>query len=415
LKNWISTFVASGLLILAAGIVSESQAGEAEKGLKFGGSIRGRFEHINYLTDASGSTKDTRSRLRYRLRFDAKATINPHSRFYGRLVSGTDSRSGNATLGDPVDFGPTEITIRYAALVLTPWANGMLPSGNGKWAFDFGRVKNPYTWKGHGKDIMLWDNDIALAGTGTQFSHKLGDESFFFANTGYYQIDENSKSADKDAYMTPFQLGALFGGEGTSFGIRGSYFYMADLNEEFIQRGVDGTYGGEDGNEYDGVTSSAGNVPDGLTGDTSGGKLNVVETQAYLSTGLGSVPVTAFGGYSNNNSAQASEMYTDVGKNSVAYNFGIEAGSKKKALLAGLAWYHIEANSFPSQFIDSDLLDGTTNREGLFLYLGKTVMKNTDLGLHFFRSDAIDKSPDLGESVENSKRNRLQIDLLYKF
>jgi hypothetical protein len=411
LKNRILTFAAGGLLLLAAGFVAESQAEETETGLKFGGSIRGRYEHISYMTDSSGSEKDDRNRIRYRLRFDAKATINPHSNFYGRLVSGTDSRSGNATLGDPVDFGPTELTIRYAALVLTPWANGKLPSGKGKWAFDFGRVKNPYYWKGHGKDIMLWDNDIALAGTGTQFAHDLGDKSYFFANTGYYQIDENSNSADNDPYMTPFQLGAVFGSDETSFGIRGSYFYMADLNEDFISRGVSG----ENTDGSDGVTSSGGNVPDGLTDDPAGGKIQVVETQAFFSLGLGSVPVTAYGGYSNNNSAQASEMYEDVGKNSVAYNFGIEAGSKKKILKGGLAWFHIEANSFPSQFIDSDLLDGTTNREGIFLYLGKTVMKNTDVGLHFFRSDAIDKSPNLGESVKNSKRNRLQIDLLYKF
>ena len=42
-------------------------------------------------------------------------------------------------------------------------------------------------------------------------------------------------------------------------------------------------------------------------------------------------------------------------------------------------------------------------------------MKNTDVGLQFFRSDAIDKSESLGDSVKNSKRNRLQIDLIYKF
>ncbi len=42
-------------------------------------------------------------------------------------------------------------------------------------------------------------------------------------------------------------------------------------------------------------------------------------------------------------------------------------------------------------------------------------MKNTDLGLQYFRSDAIDKSDALSESVENSKRNRLQIDMIYKF
>ena len=411
MKNWISTFAAAGLLVLAAGFVAESKAEEAKKGLQFGGSIRGRYEYLSYLTDATGSQKDTRGRIRYRLRFDAKATINPHSRFYGRLVSGTDSRSGNATLGSPVDFGPTEISIRYAALVITPWADGKLPSGNGQWSFDFGRVKNPYRWKGHGQDMMIWDGDIALAGTGTQFSHKLGDSSHFFVQTGFYQIDENSASDAADPYMAPFQGGVIFGGDQTSAGIRGSYYYMAELDADFIQRGVNG----ENTDGSNGVTVSGGNVPDGLTGSEEGGEIQVVETQAFVGTRLGSTPLLLSGGYSNNNSAEASVTYEGVAKNSVAYNIQLEVGSRNKAILAGIGGYHIEANSFPSQFIDSDLLDGYTNREGLLIYLAKTVMKNTDLGLQYFRSDAIDNNEALSESVENSKRNRLQIDLLYKF
>ena len=406
MKNRILTFVASGLLLLAAGLVTEGHAADDDKGLKLGGSIRGRYEYINWLNDAEGEKKDSRGRFRYRLRLDGKAKINPHSRFYFRLVSGTDSRSGNVTLGGPVDFGPDEISIRYAALVISPWTDGKLPSGNGKWSFDFGRVKNPYRWKGHGKDMMMWDGDIALAGAGTQFSHKLGDSGKFFLHTGYYVIDENSKNDTQDPYMAPLQGGIIFGGDRTTAGIRATYYYMDELDAAFIMRGVDGT---------NGVTSSGGNIEDGLTGDADGGTLQVIETQAFVATGLGSIPLVLSGGYANNNSAKASVMYDGVGKNSTAYNFGIEAGAKKKALLGGIGWYHIEANAFPSQFIDSDLLDGYTNRKGLFFFLAKTVMKNTDLGLQFFRSDAIETGGDFAESVENSKRNRLQIDMLYKF
>ena len=406
MKNRILTFVASGLLFLAAGLVSESHAADDDKGLKLGGSIRGRYEYINWLNDAAGEKKDDRGRFRYRLRLDGKAKINPNSQFYFRLVSGTDSRSGNVTLGSPVDFGPDEISIRYAALVISPWADGKLPSGNGKWSFDFGRVKNPYKWKGHGKDMMMWDGDISLAGAGTQFSHKLGDSGKFFVQTGYYVIDENSKENTQDPYMAPLQGGIIFGGDKTTAGVRATYYYMGELDAAFIMRGVDGT---------NGVTSSGGNIEDGLTGSADGGNLQVVEAQAFFATGLGSVPLVLSGGYANNNSAKASVMYEGVGKNSVAYNFGVEAGSKKKALKAGIGWYHIEANAFPSQFIDSDLLDGYTNREGVLFFLAKTVMKNTDLGLQFFRSDAIEFGDAFSESTENSKRNRLQIDMLYKF
>ncbi len=251
----------------------------------------------------------------------------------------------------------------------------------------------------------MWDGDISLAGAGTQFSHKLGDSGKFFVQTGYYVIDENSTNNSKDPYMAPIQGGIIFG-EDTSFGIRGTYYYMSELGAAFIMRGVDGT---------DGTTSAGGNIEDGLTGDPEGGNLKVVEGQAFFATDLGSIPLVVSGGYANNSSAKASVMYPDVDKNSVAYNFGFELGAKKKALLGGIGWYHIEANAFPAQFIDGDLLDGYTNREGVLIFLAKTVMKNTDLGLQFLRSDAIEKSDSHSESVQNSKRNRLQVDLIYKF
>lgn len=410
LNKRIMTLVVGGLLLIAAGFVADSQAEETKKGLQFGGSIRGRFEHMNFSANADGSEKDSRGRLRYRLRLDGKALINPKAQFYFRLVSGTDSRSGNVTLGDPADYSPNALTIRYAALVYSPWDNGKLPSGNGHWKFDFGRVKNPYRWKSHAKDMMLWDGDIALAGAGTQFDHKLGDSASFFVKTGYYAIDENSKG-DKDPYMTPVQLGFLFGGGKTTAGIRGSYYYMNELDANFISRGVNG----ENVDGSDGATSSGGNIEDGLTGSADGGKLAVVSTQAFVSTALGSVPLIIIGGYSDNTSAKASVLHPGVEKNSVAYNIGLEGGAKKKALLLGAGWYHIEANAFPSQFIDSDLLDGHTNREGLLIYLSKTIMKSTDFNVQFFISDAIATDPGLEESVQNAKRDRLQVDIIYKF
>jgi len=410
LNKRILTLVAGGLLLTAAGFVTDSQAEETKKGLQFGGSIRGRYEHMSFSANEDGSEKDSRGRLRYRLRLDGKALINPKAQFYFRLVSGTDSRSGNVTLGDPADYAPNLLSIRHAALVYSPWDMGKLPGGKGQWKFDFGRVKNPYMWKGHGKDMMLWDGDISLAGAGTQFDHKLGDTGSFFVNAGYYAIDENSKG-DKDPYLAPVQLGLLFGEGKTTFGARGSYYYMNELDANFVSRGVNG----ENVDGSNGATNSGGNVEDGLTGSADGGKLAVISTQAFVSTALGSVPLTLSGGYSENTSAKASVMHPGVEKNSIAYNIGLEGGAKKKALLLGAGWYHIEANAFPSQFIDSDLLDGHTNREGLLIYMSKTIMKSTDFNIQFFSSDAIATDPGLEGSVENADRDRLQVDIMYKF
>jgi hypothetical protein len=400
------TFVAGGLLLLAAGFPTDSRAGDEDKGLKLGGSIRGRYEWMKFRNDATGSgdVKDTRGRLRYRFRLDGKAKINPKAGIYFRLGTGTDNRSGNQTLGGGADFAPDALSIRHAALVYTPWDGGKLPNEKGHWKFDFGRVKNPFIWKGGGKDKMLWDSDISFAGVSTVFDHKLGDSSTIFANTGYFVIDENS-SGENDPFLAPVQLGIKFGGDKTKFGVRGTYYYMGELDDDFVQRGVDGTGGS---------TKSGGNVSDGLTGSADGGIIRVAETQACIATELGSLPVTLYGGYSNNTSATASEIHVGVDANGVAYNFGLEGGSKKK-FLVGVAGYHAEANAFPSQFIDSDVLDGYTNREGLLIYLARTIMKNTDFNLQLYFSDAIDKHEELVESVENSKRTRLQVDMTYKF
>ena len=192
------TFVTLGALA-AAWYPADSRADTTDKTygfFKFGGDMRGRFEMFRFSEDETGAKKDTRGRIRYRFRFDGDIKINPYAKFHFRIVSGNDSRSGNQTLGDPVDFGPNSIGIRRAMMVLTPWSDGKLPDGKGHWAFQFGRVKNPYVWKKRGQDKMLWDNDIALAGVSTVFDHQLGEPTRLFFNTGYYAVDENSTGAD---------------------------------------------------------------------------------------------------------------------------------------------------------------------------------------------------------------------------
>jgi len=396
--------------LLVAVLIDRSSASDDYGKFKFGGSMRGRYELFRFSEDETGSKKDTRGRIRYRFRFDGSIAVNPHASFFFRFVSGDDSRSGNQTLGEPYDFGPNLFSVRSASMTLTPWADGKLPNGKGYWKFDFGRVKNSFVWKGNGRDMMLWDNDISLAGTGTQFGHQLGQNSSFFFNTGYYVIDEES-SGGKDPYLTPLQLGLLFGADNTRAGIRGSFWYMNELNANFISRGATG----ENLDGSDGVTASGGNISDGLTGDPEGGKLEVLSTQAFLSTRIASVRFTMFGGYSSNLTAEPSQRYPGIAKNNIAYNIGLEGGNKKSLMLLGAAWFHIEANAFPSQFIDSDFLDGHTNRKGLLIYFSKQVIKNTDFNIQLFGSDAIAVGTGLEESVENSERVRLQVDLLYNF
>jgi hypothetical protein len=82
----------------------------------------------------------------------------------------------------------------------------------------------------------------------------------------------------------------------------------------------------------------------------------------------------------------------------------------------GGAYYAIEANAWPSQFIDSDLFDGFTNREGFAFYAVREILPNTDLSLTtFFSNDIDDNITSFPVSVRDAERFRIQADLEVKF
>lgn len=392
-----------GMVVLPPTVEAEN---EDEQRIEFSGDFRGRLETFRFSEDETGDKKNRRSRLRYRFRLNASATINEHVSAAVRLTTGdTDSRSGNQTLGSPVDFGTNEIDVRRAYLTISPYRDGSLPGGrDGKWTFDFGRVPNPLLWK-NGQDKMLWDSDIALAGLSTRFHIATAGAIKLSANAGYYVLDENS--GGKDPYMLPGQIGIEGDvADGLSMGVRGTYYYFDQLDDAFIQRGVDGTGG---------VTDGGGNIPDGLTGKIDGGTMNVVEAQAFTKVSKAEKwPITVYGGFSNNMSAEASDSIPVAGKESKAFNVGGDVGDKKKVIRVGVALYYIEANAFPSQFIDSDFLDGRTNRKGMLLYFSRRIIKSTDFNIQGFLSDAIESNL-TPASVAGSERHRWQFDLAVAF
>lgn len=386
------------LLIGVFGLLAMPFIGYAEDGkLEFSGDLRGRYEGFRFSEDESGTKKASRSRLRYRLRLNLNATINDHVAAAVQVTTGDqDNRSGNQTLGSPVDFAPSEFDLRRAYISIYPFKGGKLPgSREGMWTFEFGRVPNPYIWK-HGPDKMVWDSDIALAGVSTEFEIMATKSVEVFAATGYYAIAENGGA--EDPFMVPVQAGIVAGaGSNVSFGGRATYYLYDRLDAAFIERAA------EDGN-----------IPDGLTGDEEGGKMQVIEGQAFIGlSGSEAWPVTAFGGASLNTSAVVSESEPEVGKAADAFNAGLDVGSKNKAVRVGVAAVYIEANALVSMFIDSDYLDGVTNRKGIITYVQRRILKSTDIGATVFLSDAIDES--LVASVEGSERLRLQLDLVVKF
>ena len=373
------------------------------------GDFRARYEGFWYQDDPDGTNQDSQQRGRYRLRVGMRADINERVAAIMQLATGGgDNRSANQTFGGNLDWGKDAIAVDLAYVQLTPFPKeGQLPL-DGTFVVDAGRVPNPFIWK-NGRDIMLWDNDINLEGADMRFTAKPADGIELFANTGYFIDDENSNA--KDPGLFAIQLGAnARATEKLTLGGRVSLFQFVSLNNAFVQRAASST-------SSPSVTTGGGNILDGLTGDSQGGTLSIMATAFYLrSNYFELVPMTLYGSYSNNLSAEASVLFPQANKENQAWMVGVELGDKKKYAQIGAGYAYLEANAFPSMFVESDLYDGQTNRKGWVVTGSREIFPNTDLNLTAFLSKAIDDSlPAFANSVSGAHRLRLQADLLVKF
>ncbi len=377
--------------------------------LSFWGDLRGRYEGFFYQRDPDGEQQDNQQRGRYRLRLGMASRINDYARVVLQFATGAgDNRSANQTFGGNLDWGKDLIEVDLAYLELQPFPHdGQLPLDSTLFA-DVGRMPNPFIWK-NGRDIMLWDNDINLEGVDFRYTGKPGDAIDLFASTGFFIDDENSGSKDPSLYAAQFGANAR-ANDRLTIGGRVSYFQFLSLDEAFVERAADSSNGPN-------VTTGGGNILDGLTGSETGGRAGILATAAYLRcTCFEAWPVTIFGSFSDNLSAEDSVLFPGADKEAIAWAVGVEFGDKKRYAQLGTAYVHLEANAFPSMFVESDLFDGRTNREGWVVYGSREIFKNTDLNLTAFLSDAIEKSsPAFDDSVPGAHRVRLQADVLVKF
>jgi len=392
--------------IAAKNAAYEAEQREAAKpALSFWGDFRFRSESLFFEEDETGSERTDRHRLRYRIRLNREAEITDHAEVYVRFTSGADDpRSANQTLGSSLDFDTDDFRIDRAYARVSPFAHGRLGE-DGTLHFELGKVPNPFQWK-VGRDNMLWDNDITLEGATARLVWDVSSGLETFLTTGYYVIDENSTS--KDPHLAAGQAGFhARPGASVAFGGRASYYHFNSLDAAFHARGVDGTGG---------VTSAGGNIVDGLTGGVGGQNLQVVEAAGYLEMLTDTAwPMLVYATWSNNLTAEPS-VVTAAEEDDTAWGVGVEMGDKKKLARLGAGYWRIEANAFPSQFIDSNLFDGFTNRRGWVAYASRSLWKNTDVNVTAFFSDEIrDDVPPYGDSVPDAERIRRQADLVFKF
>lgn len=397
--------------IAAKNAAYEAEQKESRKpSLSFWGDFRARYEGFFFGEDETGVERTNRHRGRYRFRLNGKADVNPHTKVLFRFASGReDSRSSNQSFGTGNDFDTDDFRLDRAYVWLSPFAHGKVGE-NGTFAIEIGKVPNPYRWK-KGKDWLVWDGDINPEGVSLLYTHRLSEGVETFFSGGYYVLDENSR--DKDPHLWAAQVGFhAEPAETIGFGAKASYYHFDSLDMAFHQRGVAATLG-----VAGAATTAGGNISDGLSGGFGGQNVQVVETTAYFEALKHTDwPVLIYGTWVNNLTAERSRTFSGAPEEDTGWGGGVEIGNKKKYVKLGVGFWQLQANAFPAQFVDSNLFDGFTNREGWALYGSRTIYKNTDLNITAFLSDELDDDvPPFGNSVPNAERLRLQADLVVKF
>jgi hypothetical protein len=376
-----------------AELVSKNQAWEAShpsllSRLEWSGDFRGRLENFWYDEDAFGVEDDNRHRGRYRLRIGARAKVNEVVTAGFRLASGEDDhRSTNQSFGSAGDdFAPDDIFIDQAYVELGV-PKRFLPEGMVLKSI-VGKQANPFLWK-QGKDFMIWDQDITPEGVGLQVSGKPTELLSLYGNAGYFIADENSGS--KDPHVLGVQSGfAVMPSDVFELGGRASYYDWNSVNTAFLDRSA------ESGS---------------LIFDES--DFSVVELAGYgRIKSFERWPILIYGHIAQNLEADGLPGLDDE---DLGWGGGVEVGDKKR-LMIGAGYYHVEANFSPSQFTDSDLFDGFTNREGWLVYFARELFPNTELNVTLFSGEEIEDDAAYAiEDASSADRYRLQTDLVVKF
>jgi hypothetical protein len=389
------------------------QEAAAKKGLprlQFYGDLRLRGEGFVYDEDPVAGHTPNRYRGRYRLRLGFDAGVTDYAIVHFRLASSEDdSRSNNISFGFKPDWGPGPIWIDRASLELKA-PSRILPVENGRASLEAGRMANPFVWK-QTRDVMLWDNDISPEGVAVRLGTEVASGVDVFFNGGYLIDDENSTS--RDPHLIGTQLGATWEASPEwSLGARTTWYGFRSIDSNFICRGATG----QNCNGSSGSTQGGGNIPDGLTGSPNGGTINVGELAAYATwRGLEGWPVTVWGDVAKNFSAESSEVFGD-GSQPLAYMAGLQVGDRTNVVELGFSWLWVEANAFPSQFVESDWIDGMTNHRAAVFWVTRRIFPNTDLQALVSLQDAIeDDLPEFEDSVGRSDRVRFQTDLVIGF
>ena len=318
--------------------------------IKFKGDVRIREEYI----DEEG--KDTRNRLRLRLRFGGEAKLNEQVKAGFRVASGNaDPVSTNQTMDDA--FTSKDLVLDQAYINWTV-TEGITLTG--------GKMANPLAASG---TSMVWDDDLTPEGISANLGGTLSDGVKLDVNAGGFVLDEQAAANEVMLYGGTVAL-ILGGQDNAPTTTLGGGYFMYDGVKGHAPFYEEKTFG-----------NSSTKIPAAEEGGEEtlefAGDTTIAEGFARLGLDAG-FPLELFGEYAVNTEAVSSD--------DTAYTAGVVLGKAKDpdSLEFEYAWRSVEKDAVFGTFADSDFAGGGADGEGHILKGKYMLAKNYQLGATLF-------------------------------
>ncbi len=329
---------------------------------KLKGDLRLRYQ----TQQREGGTVRNRGRIRYRLGVETKPNeqliVGAGLSSSEKSSTADDSRSTNQTMQNAFDRG--DIRLDYAYGQYRP--NSMLGLIGGK----YNALGTGYLWY---TTDMLWDSDINQEGASLHLDLPDVMAGDFFANAGYWVLDEASSSAS-DIGMYYGQAGMVFSPDPVQVKVAGTLYGLQGTTETGV---LDGRASGNTTTGTGAATRYAYDFGEIMAASAEVTYNFPEETSSPIKT------VGLFSDY---------VMNPDPENDNTGFASGFKFGHKKVGAMRGdwqfkYQYVKLSKDAWLDSFPDSDRYSGNTNVKGHELILDVGLLKNVSLGLDYYRSD----------------------------
>lgn len=328
--------------------------------VKIGGDMR--FRHENIDKDDANGVKESRQRIRARLKVSAQ--INDEVDVGFRIVTAGGQTSTNQTIEG--SFSGKDIYFDRAYINWHPdFAKGLTAT--------FGKFAQP--WYNVSSDGLIWDSDVNPEGVALKYKTKVGAVNL--AATGGYFILEDGDTVNGKANNDGFSDDLNMWHAGVSASMQ-------------VNDAIKGTIGS---NAY--IYNKESKVG-GFKDDDA---IEIYEVAGRVDIDTGFLPVFIFGQYAVNASAKGGEDTAWLA------GFGTKYGPFKMAY----NYRDTQLNAVADTFNDSDFATGHTAARGHKVKLSYKISKNFSAGVAYLAAH------EYGPSTSGIDVDTLQLDLKAKF